>query len=89
MSQSDKPAVPAYGGMTKLPDGTHGNFPAKVHVEEVFARSDGFTPPYVLTKSQLLEQIGPELYEQDVLWYVSVYSYLMPLVHHVKFQPLI
>lgn len=59
-----------YKGMTQLPEGTHGHFPERIPLVEVYERDDGFTPPPLLTKSQLIEQIGPELYQKDVLWYV-------------------
>jgi hypothetical protein len=59
-----------YGGMTKLPEGTHGHFPERIPLVEQFEREDGFTPPRVLTKSQLIEQIGQDLYDKDVLWFL-------------------
>ena len=63
----------AFGAMTKLPEGTYGNFPEKVETIEIYEKDDGtFTPPPLLTKAELIDQIGQDLYDQDVLWYVLI-----------------
>jgi hypothetical protein len=58
------------GGMTSLPEGTYGNFPDKVKIVEMKEDIHRFVPPPLLSRQQLLEQLGPELNNQDPLWFL-------------------